>query len=301
MFRSVLEPKGNFRIARQKAERPERRIRFEARTFRTSRAAISADHKSSQAGVSNGEFRALLDLYLHGRPSVAHHQFALRTALSALGSSAGRGTRDRSGAAPRGHEIFDIRNNTRRTEPLELVNTIRERVDAWRAADYPGVTSVTRRLLAHWWDRGARQLPFYFCQLEAIETLIWWVEALPEFKQGIHIPGDGGPWERICSKMATGSGKTTVMSMIITWQTLNALTYPKRNKDFSRAIFIVAPGLKVKERLRVLYPGEPDNYYDAFSLCPSESLRQKGSAPDSGRGARGSRRVGRSAPPHRHA
>ena len=174
-----------------------------------------------------------------------------------------------------GYEIFDIRNNTRRTEPLELVNTIRERVDAWRDADYPGVTSVTRRLLEHWWDRSARQLPFYFCQLEAIETLIWWVEALPEYKQGIHVPGDGGPWERICSKMATGSGKTTVMSMIITWQTLNALTYPKRNKDFSRAIFIVAPGLTVKERLRVLYPGEPDNYYDAFSLCPSESLRQK--------------------------
>ena len=64
-----------------------------------------------------------------------------------------------------------------------------------------------------------------------------------------------GPWERLCNKMATGSGKTTVMGMIITWQVLNALTYPKRNKDFSRAIFIVAPGLTVKERLQVLLPG----------------------------------------------
>ncbi|MDY0269439.1 BPTD_3080 family restriction endonuclease [Trichloromonas sp.] len=176
---------------------------------------------------------------------------------------------------PAGYDIIDMRYNTRRTEPLELVNRIRERVDAWRAADYPGITSVTRRLLEHWNDRSARQYPFYFCQLEAIETLIWWVEAAPEYKQGIYIPGDGGAWERLCSKMATGSGKTTVMAMIITWQTLNALTYPKRNKEFSRAIFIVAPGITVKERLRVLYPGEPDNFYDQFGLCPSEALRQK--------------------------
>ena len=176
---------------------------------------------------------------------------------------------------PAGYEIFDIRNNTRRTEPLSLVNEIRKRVDDWRAADYPGVTSVTRSLLEYWHDRSARQYPFYFCQLEAIETLIWWVEAATQYKQGTSIPGDDGPWERLCNKMATGTGKTTVMAMIITWQVLNALTYPKRNKDFSRAIFIVAPGLTVKDRLRVLYPGEPDNYYDAFGLCPSEALRQK--------------------------
>ncbi len=176
---------------------------------------------------------------------------------------------------PAGYEIFDIRNNTRRTEPLALVNEIRSRVDDWRAADYPGITSVTRSLLEHWHDRSARQYPFYFCQLEAIETLIWWVEAVAQYKQGVSIPGDNGAWERVCNKMATGTGKTTVMAMIVTWQVLNALTYPKRNKDFSRAIFIVAPGLTVKDRLRVLYPGEPDNYYDAFGLCPSEALRQK--------------------------
>lgn len=176
---------------------------------------------------------------------------------------------------PAGYEIFDIRNNTRRFVELNLVNTIRGRVDQWRAADYPGITAVTRRLLEHWHDATARQLPFYFCQLDAIETLIWWVEAAAEYRQGIFVPGDGGPWERICNKMATGSGKTTVMAMIITWQTLNALTYPKRNKDFSKSVFIVAPGLTVKDRLRVLQTGEPDNYYDAFSLCPSEALRQK--------------------------
>lgn len=177
---------------------------------------------------------------------------------------------------PAGYEIFDIRHNTRRLEPLPLVNEIRARVESWRKANYPGITSITRTLLEHWYDRTSRQYPFYFCQLEAIETLIWWVEATAEFKQGIYIPGDGGAWERLCNKMATGSGKTTVMAMIITWQVLNALTYPKRNKDFSKAIFIVAPGLTVKERLRVLYTNnELDNYYDVFELCPSDALRQK--------------------------
>ncbi len=179
------------------------------------------------------------------------------------------------GRRPAAYEVFDTRNNTKRVEALELVNRIRERVQAWREADYPGVTQVTRGLLAHWQDRDARTLPFYFCQLEAIETLIWWVEATAEFKQGIFLEGDGGPWERICSKMATGSGKTTVMAMIITWQVLNALAYPKRNKDFSKAVFVVAPGLTVRERLQVVLPGNPANVYDEFGLCPSEALRQK--------------------------
>jgi type III restriction enzyme len=174
-----------------------------------------------------------------------------------------------------GYEIFDVRANTRRVEPLPLVNAIRERVAQWRASGYEGTTIVSRQLLEHWHDTTARQHPFYFCQLEAIETLIWWVEALPNYKQGIHVPGDGGEWQRLCNKMATGSGKTTLMGMVIVWQTLNALTYPKRNKDFSRAIFVVAPGLTVKERLRTLYPGDPANVYDEFRICPNESLRQK--------------------------
>ena len=64
------------------------------------------------------------------------------------------------------------------------------------------------------------------------------------------------------------------MAMIITWQVLNALTYPKRNRDFSRAVFIVAPGLTVKGRLQVLMPREGSNY-DEFNLCPSDAMRQK--------------------------
>ncbi|MBB1116687.1 DEAD/DEAH box helicase family protein [Stenotrophomonas sp. W1S232] len=180
-----------------------------------------------------------------------------------------------AGRRPAGYEVFDPRNHTRRTETLTLANTIRERVGQWREANYPGVTTVTRSLLEHWHDASARTHAFYFCQLEAIETLIWWVEAAAEYKQGIAVPGDGGAWERLCNKMATGTGKTTVMAMLITWQVLNALTYPKRNKEFSRAIFIVAPGLTVRERLQVLHPSHPENYYDSFNLCPSEALRNR--------------------------
>nr|WP_277602432.1 DEAD/DEAH box helicase family protein [Parahaliea mediterranea] len=110
--------------------------------------------------------------------------------------------------------------------------------------------------------------------MEAIESLIWWLEAPDAYKQGIALPGDGGPWERICNKMATGSGKTTVMALIITWQVLNALQYPK-DKRYSLAVFIVAPGLTVKSRLQVLYPGDPKNVYDEFVLCPNEAMRQK--------------------------
>ncbi|MBZ5875193.1 BPTD_3080 family restriction endonuclease [Chromohalobacter israelensis] len=190
------------------------------------------------------------------------------------------------GRRPAAYEIFDTRNNTQRSEPLELVNKIRQRVDAWRADGYPGVTSVTDQLLKHWhergewdpeacrWEGGPRQYPFYFCQLEAIETLIWWLEAQESYRQGIFLSGDGGPWERICSKMATGSGKTSVMSLIITWQTLNAIQYPK-DRRFSKAVLIVTPGLTVKSRLQVLQPGNEKNVYDEFNLCPNEAMRQQ--------------------------
>ena len=179
---------------------------------------------------------------------------------------------------PAGYEIIDTRENTRRLVSLPQVDEIRERVRQWRAAGWPGTTAVTLGLLQHWWDEdqvSRRQWPFYFCQLEAMETLIWHAEAAPEFRQGVNVPGDGGDFERLCNKMATGSGKTTVMAMIITWQVLNALTYPKSPRRYSSAIFLVAPGLTVKSRLQVLMPGHPQNYYDLFELCPSEALRQK--------------------------
>ena len=159
--------------------------------------------------------------------------------------------------------------------PLEEVNRIRERVDKWREAGYPGITTVTRELLEHW-KNPDREIRFFFCQIEAIETLIWLLEAPESERQGIETHGDGSPFQRLCSKMATGSGKTIVMGMLIAWQVINKVTYPKETK-FSKNILVVAPGLTVKSRLKVLYSTNEQNYYQAFDIVPSDmfdKLRQ---------------------------
>ena len=159
---------------------------------------------------------------------------------------------------------------------LDLVNRIRPRVKAWRENGYPGVTGVTKKLLDHWNDKDARQYQFFFCQLDAMETLIWLVEAPDAEKVGIDIPSDGGAFRRICTKLCTGGGKTTVMAMLIAWMVCNKATYPQ-DKRFSKYIFIVAPGLTVRSRLQVLQTGGADNYYAQFGVVPvglMDKLRQ---------------------------
>lgn len=160
---------------------------------------------------------------------------------------------------------------------IPLVNQIRTRVDAWRENGYAGVTGITKRLLEHWKNPEEREYRrFFFCQLEAIETLVWLTEASDAEKVGIDIPLDGGPFKRLCSKMATGSGKTIVMAMLISWQVLNKVTYPQ-DARFSKYVFVVAPGLTVKSRLQVLMPSCRENYYDEFNVVPiglKEKLRQ---------------------------
>lgn len=160
---------------------------------------------------------------------------------------------------------------------LPLVNKIRQRVKDWRKAGYPGATGITKRLLEHWYNLEERDYRrFFFCQLEAMETLIWLTEAPAADMVGIEIPSDGGSFSRICSKMATGSGKTIVMAMLISWQILNKATYPQ-DPRFSKLIFVVAPGLTVKNRLQVLKPEGKDNYYDEFNVVPVgliDNLRQ---------------------------
>jgi len=160
---------------------------------------------------------------------------------------------------------------------IPLVNQIRLRVDAWKKDGYPGVTGITKRLLEHWQNLEEREYHrFFFCQMEAIETLIWLTEAPNDQKVGVEIPLDGGPFRRLCSKMATGSGKTVVMAMLIAWQILNKVTYPQ-DARFSKYVFVVAPGLTVKSRLQVLLPSSADNYYDEFNVVPvglKEKLRQ---------------------------
>ena len=150
---------------------------------------------------------------------------------------------------------------------LPLVNRIRPRVKVWREAGYPGVTGVTRKLLDHWNDKDARQYPFFYCQMDAIETLIWLTEAPDAEKVGIDIPSDGGAFRRLCTKLCTGGGKTTVMAMLIAWMICNKVTYPQ-DKRFTKYVFIVAPGLTVKSRLQVLQTGGDDNYYVQFNIVP---------------------------------
>ena len=167
--------------------------------------------------------------------------------------------------------------------PLELVNTLRERVKAWRERGYPDVTPITRRLLQHW-NNPERERKLFFCQREAAETLIWLVEAPPAEKQGIEIPKDrpNDPESlakgykaltRYAVKMATGSGKTVVMGMVIAWQVLNKLANPQ-DRRFSDAVLLVCPNLTIKERLQVLLPWNPNNYYERFDLVPPGMLER---------------------------
>ena len=121
--------------------------------------------------------------------------------------------------------------------PIPLVNQIRPRVKAWREAGYPGVTGITKRLLEHWTNpEDFETRRFFFCQLEAIETLIWLTEAPAADKVGIDVPSDGGDFRRLCAKMATGSGKTIVMAMAIAWHILNKVTYPQDARFFEKRI-----------------------------------------------------------------
>ena len=157
--------------------------------------------------------------------------------------------------------------------PISIPNVdiIRERVKSWRKNNYPGTTSVTRKLLEHWYSKEVRNYPFFFCQLDAIETLIWFTESYENERTGIDIKGDGGEFQRLCTKLCTGGGKTIVMAMLIAWQVCNKVSYPQ-DKRFSKNVFIVAPNLTVRERLQVLQTGGGNNYYVEFQVVPPSMI-----------------------------
>src|SRR6266542_1306590 len=161
--------------------------------------------------------------------------------------------------------------------PLPVVNEIRRRVKDWRERRWPGATAVTRDLLEHWYRPDRR--PVFFTQREAAETIIWLTEASPADRQGIEIPLDEPvdlesikkgykALRRYCTKMATGSGKTTVMAMVAAWSILNKLAN-KKDARFSDAVLVVCPNLTVKERLQVLRPQAAGSYYETFDLVPA--------------------------------
>ncbi|RNJ73070.1 MAG: type III restriction endonuclease subunit R [Thaumarchaeota archaeon S13] len=150
---------------------------------------------------------------------------------------------------------------------LDNVDTIREQVNKWRDGGYQNVTGITQQLLKFWHKRSKNDKKLFFCQLEAIETIIWLTESPDSEKLGIQIGSDGGDFVRWCTKMATGTGKTIVMAMLIAWQVLNKTTYPNDTR-FTKNVLIVAPGLTVKKRLEVLKPEHQENYYDEFRIVP---------------------------------
>jgi type III restriction enzyme len=170
----------------------------------------------------------------------------------------------------------DQYNDPGKLEPISLVNEIRGKVKEWRNNNYPGISGITRKLIEHWHAKEIRRFPFFFCQLDAIETIIWLAEAPDAEKTGIVIEGDGGAFKRICTKLCTGGGKTTVMAMLIAWQVCNKAA-SSQDERFSKNVFIVAPGLTVKSRLQVLQTGGTNNYYSEFDIVPralQEELHQ---------------------------
>lgn len=151
---------------------------------------------------------------------------------------------------------------------IKLATSVRKEVKKWKECGRPGITSVTRMLLDHWENENRREKHLFFCQLEAIETLIWICEASGSTRNRLNIPSDGGEFDRLCCKMATGTGKTIVMGMLVAWQVINAVTNPN-DPRFSKNILVVAPGLTVKSRLQVLQPNNHGNVYDEFGLVPT--------------------------------
>src|SRR5438477_3323693 len=148
------------------------------------------------------------------------------------------------------------------------VNRIRQLVRKWRDLGWPDVTPVTRALLDHWHAED-RFRPLFFCQVEALETLIFITEVAKQSKYGEDwietylkekAAEAGTDLFRVACKMATGTGKTVVMSMLVAWQVLNKRRNPKDNR-FSDAVLVVAPGITIRDRLRVLLPSDPNNYY----------------------------------------
>jgi type III restriction enzyme len=166
-------------------------------------------------------------------------------------------------------------------ETTSIISEVRGQVDRWRQL-HPHqwqVTPETQRLLLHWRHHPfANQRPF-FCQIEAAETAIWLTEVAPHSVSGKkiltyldHASREANPeLDRLALKLATGAGKTTVMAMLIAWQTINAVRRPG-SRQFTRGFLLVAPGLTIKDRLGVLEPNHPENYYSTRELVPTDLL-----------------------------
>ena len=194
--------------------------------------------------------------------------------------------RKRQGRAEQQQIVFDegagISTGKQQYDPTPIINELRHRVNQWRDIKNPdswGVTPETARLLQHWRHHAFGGFRPFFCQIEAVETAIWLTEVAKGNKEGKrfleHLASannDANPeLTRLALKLATGAGKTTVMAMLIAWQTINAVRRPQSDR-FTRGFLVVTPGITIKDRLRVLQPNDPDAYYASRELVPSDML-----------------------------
>lgn len=195
--------------------------------------------------------------------------------------------RKRKGLSEQQQMVFDegegLSTAQQQYDPTPIINELRYYVDQWRSIPNPSnwqVTPETARLLQHWRHHKFNSFRPFFCQIEAVETVIWLTEVAP--KMGVkgkifleHLENanyEANPGLiRLALKLATGAGKTTVMAMLIAWQTINAVRRPS-SKNFTRGFLVVTPGLTIRERLRVLQPNDPDSYYQSRELVPNDLL-----------------------------
>ncbi|MFZ2171507.1 MAG: DEAD/DEAH box helicase family protein, partial [Methylococcaceae bacterium] len=199
--------------------------------------------------------------------------------------SAGRGRKNKNQMTLQG----DL--NVGELEDLPIVNWLRMRVKEWRTGvltgiPYDGTSPVTKELLALWSagsDRRRQRL--FFAQLEAAETLIFLVEASAVYQKNkplVPLDKPGGEtlkkgftaFIRYALKMATGTGKTTVMGMLSAWSILNRVASPT-DERFSDTILIVCPNVTIRERLQELNPALGDlSLYRTRQLVPVHRMEE---------------------------
>ncbi|MEX0686943.1 MAG: DEAD/DEAH box helicase family protein [Balneolales bacterium] len=195
--------------------------------------------------------------------------------------------RKRKGTTEQSQFAFDegkgISTETQQYDPTPIINELRKHVDRWRSlpnqVDWK-VTPETARLLKHWRHHKFNNLRPFFCQVEAAETAIWLSEVAPKSGKSekgfleylANANNEANPdLMRLALKLATGAGKTTVMAMLIAWQTINSVRRPT-SKNFTRGFLIVTPGITIRDRLRVLHTNDPDSYYQSRELVPNDML-----------------------------
>ena len=183
--------------------------------------------------------------------------------------------------------VFDegkgLSSEKQQYDPTSIINDLRYQVDQWRKLPNPNdwlVTPETARLLQHWRHHNFNSFRPFFCQIEAVETAIWLTEVAPKLgKRGKgfieHLENanrDANPeLMRLALKLATGAGKTTVMAMLIAWQTINAVRRPD-SSNFTRGFLVVAPGLTIRDQAARAAAQRPDSYYGNPELVPNEML-----------------------------